>query len=146
MNLLSAEAFGSPSLMQQICLQICFDNRVEEWKEGVVTLTLKDKRSFFGEMAGEINPIPLQVLMKGRSDRMDRTFASGEKGDIYVAVLKAIASLMPRSSIKSQDIKKAVTELVVAEIPQNHEITQSSRKNVRNREGEVERSTCYRIG
>ena len=81
----------------------------------MVTLTLKDKRSFFGEMAGEINPIPLQVLMKGRSDRMDRTFASGEKGDIYVAVLKAIASLMPRSSIKSQDIKKAVTELVVAE-------------------------------
>jgi hypothetical protein len=61
--------------------------------------------------------------MQGRDGRMSRTFVGGEKADIYVAVLKAVSKVLPRTSIPKTEIMRQVNSLLASEQPHTHEVT-----------------------
>jgi hypothetical protein len=44
-------------------------------------------------------------------------------GDIYIAVLRAIARTGPRTSLTYEDIRAKLREMLAGEIPQAHEIS-----------------------
>ena len=59
-----------------------------------------------------------------RSDRKRRNYILGGSGDIYEAVLRAIASTGPKLELKYEEIRAALREVVNAEdVPQKHEVT-----------------------
>jgi hypothetical protein len=54
---------------------------------------------------------------------MPRQFADGSMGDIYIAVLRAIARTGPRTALTYEDIRSKLREILVVDIPQAHEIS-----------------------
>jgi hypothetical protein len=107
------EAFASPHLMQTFCQRVCIQNNIRDACEIRMNLELGDKRAFFGEIAKESSKPAFDRLATGprqRSDRMPREFADGTMGDIYIAVLRAIARTGPRTALTYEDIRARLRE------------------------------------
>jgi hypothetical protein len=120
------EAFASPHLMQTFCQRICLHNDIRETCSVTTSIAVDNERSFFGEIARESSKPAFDRLATGprqRSDRLTRQFADGAMGDIYIAVLRAIARTGPRTSLTYEDIRAKLREMLAGEIPQAHEIS-----------------------
>jgi hypothetical protein len=121
---LVAESFGSPHLMQTHCLNLCFDNR-----EGRVlnkVIVEPEWRGFFERQASATSKSAFDLLKTGprtRTDRMVRTLKSGIQTDIYGAVLAAVESTGPRTTLVYEEIRASLREVLTSELPQRHEIT-----------------------
>ncbi|MBA3422930.1 MAG: hypothetical protein H0U04_00005 [Rubrobacter sp.] len=121
------ECLASPHLMQEFCRQLCEVNNVEE------TRALRFKiqppssiDSLFARVAADTSKTVFDRLAKGprqRSDRNQREFKNGGTGDIYVAVLHAMADLKPgMTTIKYERIRSVLRDLLV-DLPQAHEVS-----------------------
>jgi hypothetical protein len=121
------QSIGSPHLMQEFCRQLCQDNGIEQ--------TCRPQRSIepvgpvedlYRRIAADTSKTIFDRLAKGprqRSDRKQRRFKDGGNGDIYVAVLRAIAELQPgMGKIEYEQIRSALRELLV-DLPQAHEVS-----------------------
>src|SRR5215213_1697275 len=93
------ECLASPHLMQEFCRQLCDANGIEETQalhRRVPHPSSID--TLFERVAGDTCKTVFERLAKGprqRSDRNQREFKEGGAGDIYVAVLHAMADLKP---------------------------------------------------
>lgn len=120
------QSIGSPHLMQEFCRQLCADNGVEETETEHRFLKCNDLSMLFGTVAEDTSKTVFDKLAKGpnqRTDRNQRKFKDGSTADIYVAVLRALASLKPGMvSLTYEDIRSALRELMV-DTPQAHEVT-----------------------
>ena len=121
------DSFGSPHLTQDFCYKFCNKNGIKE--------TLKTKKSFekltcesefFSELASDTSKVAFDRLSRGprhRTDRKERTFVDGTKGDIYQAILLAIAKTGPKTSLTYEEIRNALRNILKDQIPEAHEIT-----------------------
>ena len=119
------ELFASPHLMQMFCQRICLQNDIREVCKLTTSIKIRDEHNFFGEIAIETSKPSFDRLATGprqRSDRMLRRFADGTVGDIYIAVLRAIARTGPRNALTYEDIRSKLKEILLLEVPQAHEI------------------------
>lgn len=121
------ESFGSPHLTQDFCYKFCKKNDIKETLETKVTFRkLRYEDEFFREMACDTSKIAFDRLSRGprqRTDRKERTFVDGTKGDIYRAILLAIAKTGPRTSLKYEEIRTALRNILEDQVPEAHEIT-----------------------
>ena len=125
------EAFGSPHLMQRFCHSLCINNEVRETLEKKRILSTDDKERFFGSIAVDTAKSAFERLAKGpraRSDRIQREFRTGETGDIYYGVLKAIAASGPKTTLSYEEIRQRFKEILIGDVPQAHEITRVIQK------------------
>ena len=80
----------------------------------------------FERVAADTSKTVFERLAKGprqRSDRNQRRFKDGRTGDIYVAVLHAIANLKPgMTTVEYEEVRAALRELLV-DLPQAHEVS-----------------------
>jgi hypothetical protein len=113
--------------MQEFCRQLCEENGVEETQ--AIRIKLKPPssiESLLERVAADTSKTVFDRLAKGprqRSDRNQREFKNGATGDIYVAVLHAIANLRPGiTTIKYEEVRSALRDLLV-ELPQAHEVS-----------------------
>lgn len=118
---LSEESFGSPHLMQTHCLALArsADANVREVRE-------QDWDQFFREGAAAASKTAFDLLKLGprqRNDRIVRSLKNGLKTDIYGAVLAAIASTGPRTSLQYEEVRAALRTVLESDLPQRHEIT-----------------------
>lgn len=124
---LAKESFSSPHLMQEFCKRLCRNNGVQETAAPTKFLqSPPDWSSFFMETAVDTSKAAFEILKTGprqRSDRMVRTLQGGHKTDIYGAVLAAIAHTGPRLEIPYEDLRAALREVLIDEVPQRHEVT-----------------------
>lgn len=127
---LASESYGSPHLMQDFCLQICKNNKIEETLNS--TLLLRDPDSaatdeFFRATAqGDQVDDTYRRLAQGprqRTDRKPRTLRNGVVTDIYGVVLEAIASTGPKVQLDWTEIRSALRRVMRDEPPARGEYT-----------------------
>ena len=121
------ECLASPHLMQEFCRQLCEENGIEETYS--IRRQLQPPSSIdplFERVAADTSKTVFDRLAKGprqRSDRNQRQFKNGRTGDIYVAVLHAIADLKPgMTTIEYEEVRSALRDLLV-DLPQAHEVS-----------------------
>lgn len=121
------ESFGSPHLTQDFCYKFCNKNGIKETLEKKTSLEkLNNEDVFFKEMACDTSKSAFDRLSRGprqRTDRKERTFVDGTKGDIYRAVLLAIAKTGPKTSLTYEEIRTALRSILHDQVPEAHEIT-----------------------
>lgn len=122
-----SECLSSPHLMQEFCRQLCEENGIEETQEaGFVLQPKQSVNRLFERVAADTSKTVFERLAKGprqRSDRNQRQFKDGRTGDIYVAVLHAIANLKPgMTTVEYEGVRTALRELLV-DLPQAHEVS-----------------------
>jgi hypothetical protein len=125
---LAREAAGSPQLMQALCLYACFVMQTTEQlaKREPRTLTERDQvqtcrltstvtdfRSLVDILDAGPNP---------RAERKTYELANGTRGDVYRAVLKAIAGDPTALHFRYDDLMQRLASVCVGETPQGSSI------------------------
>ena len=128
----AGEAFGSPILMQRFCLRICQEYDVSETQKPKIEInpSARKKKEIFSDVARNYGFPTFKTLSEGPQSRTDRLLrkikGSDERVDIYVALLRAIASTGPRDQLPYDDIREAMRQTVVdSDMPQKQQITNS---------------------
>jgi hypothetical protein len=124
----SNESLSSPHLMQEFCRHICDANSIEKTcSEQFDIPPDTDLKPLFKQVAMGTSKIVFDRLAKGprqRSDRKKRRFVDGSSGDIYVAVLRAIALNKPgMTSIEYEDIRIKLRELLDDDLPDAQQVS-----------------------
>ncbi|MGH7083809.1 MAG: hypothetical protein ACREFN_02315 [Acetobacteraceae bacterium] len=127
---LAVEACGSPQLMQVLCLQTCFSLSVYE--------TLAEKKQFLpnqqnfqqilASTATHADSSTLVETLHGgpKTHGMDRSqylFNDGTEGDVYRAVLLAIASDPPIMSLPYRDVVSRVNAVCNGRAPSGRNVS-----------------------
>lgn len=108
---MAEEAFGSPQLMQQICLQTCLRIGIDEVESPTRKIPLSSselKRAF--EQASTTTDFSslLEALHNGPkqrgTNRNQFAFSDGSKGDVYRCILLGLRENPPRLSFAYDDI------------------------------------------
>ena len=101
------EAFGSPQLMQAICLNACFEQQVNETLAEMqrFEISFVDIERIFERTSTLTNfSSMIEQLHKGPRqrgvERKEYVFTDGSKGDVYRCVLLAMKADPPRLSFK----------------------------------------------
>ena len=121
---LAVEACGSPQLMQQLCLQACFVANFRQRTSVVRDLVFNSdfKRRVLEQSASMTDHSSLVTSMhvgpleRGRV-RSRFKFSDNSTGDVYRAVLLAIATPPPRLSLNYQELTRRVQQVCVNEAP-----------------------------
>jgi hypothetical protein len=118
------EAAGSPQLMQLLCLHTCFvlNARTRSLKAQTVTMTSDQVKSVFEQVSAATDFRSLvDVLDAGPktrgSERKVYQFTDGSSGDVYRAVLKAVASDPPRLAYSYDELLTRTAAICVGEPP-----------------------------
>jgi hypothetical protein len=121
---LAGEAAGSPQLMQLLCLQACFvlDIRVKSLFRRKVGVSPEQRRAILEQSSSATDFRSLiDVLDAGPKTRGQErkvyTFRDGSTGDVYRAVLKAVAHDPPQLSFAYSELLARITAVCVAEEP-----------------------------
>ena len=127
-HMFAKESFGSPHLTQDFCNKFCRMNEIiESNKKEVLELSdPKNMDAFFREIASDTSKTAFERLSIGprqRTDRKERRFVDGSKGDIYKAILLAIAKTGPKTSLTYEQIRHALRDILADQVPQAYEIT-----------------------
>ncbi|MGH2450902.1 MAG: hypothetical protein ACRDGE_06475 [Candidatus Limnocylindria bacterium] len=112
--------------MQEFCLEYCKANAVRERQEQAKMLQPPDWRPFFMAQATGASKSAFDLLAQGprqRSDRLQRRFKDGRTGDIYEAVLAAIAATGPRTELPYDELRASLRTVLAEEPPRRHEVT-----------------------
>ena len=122
-----SECLASPHLMQEFCRQLCEESGIQETQvNGFKVQPTASVDCLFERVAADTSKTVFERLAKGprqRSDRNQRRFKDGRTGDIYVAVLHAIANLKPgMTTVEYEEVRAALRELLV-DLPQAHEVS-----------------------
>lgn len=123
------ESFGSPHLIQDFCLNLCFNNQLRVAADNPVFIM--DLGIIQTQIALSASKVAFERLAKGprqRTDRVEREFSDGSKGDIYLAVLKALALTGPKTEIQYEEVRSALKLLLVGQVPKANEVTRVLRK------------------
>lgn len=137
------EAFGSPMLMQTFCSDLCIDRDILETQSADVELSFNavDMTAIYERTSRDAGYPIFRKLSQGpqsRSDRIPRHMVDGTSGDIYQAVLKAIAETGPEPEIQYDILRTQLRNILVEQPPQKHEITNALRHMARIAKEEIE--------
>lgn len=144
---LALEACGSPQLMQQICLQVCGEAQINEARADDAPANLNDLdfndeivRRALQKAAAQTDYASLVREMHGGPkvrgmERKEFSFTDDSKGDVYRAILLAVATEPPSSTLTYSDILSRIEAVCVGEAPGSGSVVTSIRhatKIVRN--------------
>lgn len=122
------QSFGCPHLMQDFCLKLCIENSLnQKLGEQIELQKPNNYNRFFKYIANSASKPVFDRLARGpraRKDRLVREFVDGSKGDIYLAVLRAIAYAGPKTRLTFEEIRTALQDILADNTPQGNEIAQ----------------------
>jgi len=114
---LAKESFGSPQLMQEFCHNICKINKITNTLEIPSEITNVPTESFYKEISDSFASIAhFELLKHGPRPRKDRThykFFNGTEGDVYTAVLWALANSGPKMDIHYDELKVEIKNIII---------------------------------
>lgn len=115
----TAEAAGSPQLMQSICLNSCFESGLRGKQETLVALSAEAefREQVFSRTALSVDySSTLTKMLDGPKvrgkDRKHYFLCDGSQCDVYPVVLKALALDPPRLTIGYSDLVKRVEKVI----------------------------------
>jgi hypothetical protein len=131
-SVLVQEAAGSPQLMQLLCLNTCYVLNVRESSilKTTVTATPDDLRVILEQTSSNTDfRSLLDVLDAGPktrgTERKTYKFRDSSSGDVYRAVLKAVAADPPRLSFKYDDLMARIAGICTDDSPVGSSVTGS---------------------
>ncbi len=126
------ESAGSPQLMQAICLQTCFKLDVSQTLAQFEQFPIDDSmiEEIFRRTSTFTNFTSLlQVLRRGPKERgverLSYSLATGETGDVYECILKALKQDPPGLHFAYDQLKDRVEHLCINEAPRGVQIVNS---------------------
>ena len=123
---MAKESLGSPHLMQEFCRELCKEFEIKETLDKELKIDEMPDVIFskVGENTGKTIFDKLATGPRQRSDRLPRKLVNGDQVDIYKVVLFALARLSPgMQTIKYEDLRAAIRDILKESIPQAHEIS-----------------------
>jgi hypothetical protein len=129
---LATEAFGSPQLMQAICLHFCFENGISETlrvqqrieTDFVALQNVFERTSTLTDFSSLIAQLAFGPRQRGM-DRKEYTFNDGTKGDVYRCVLLAMKADPPRLAFKYDEMLARAGAVCVGESPSGSSLNQA---------------------
>jgi hypothetical protein len=125
-TILAKESFGSPHIMQDLCLNLCLTNGVRDTQDSSVTLAAPtDWRPFFKGRARSASKDVYDRMARGprqRRDRKPRVRSDNITTDIYGIVLAAIASSLPRMAITYEELRTSLRNVSKSEVPNKADV------------------------
>lgn len=119
------ESFGSPQLMQAICLQICLSSGIRQTSRPVQDrpFTPQEFQAAFRETSTRADFSSLLRTMHAGpkvrgTERKEYDFPDSTKGDVYRALLLALRENPPRMAIEWNDLSRRVNRLCKPDGPQ----------------------------
>lgn len=113
---LVTESYGSPSIMQELCAELCRENGVTETQEGDgLDLESPHWGTFFGRIAQRQQPGVIEHLKLGPVERRKRQqlpTANGDTLDLYSAVLIALRRRSPKRSLTTAELSETLNEVM----------------------------------
>lgn len=130
---LAKESFGSPQLMQEFCHNICKINNITETQVIPVKINSIPQASFYKEISDAFaSKAHFEMLKHGPRKRKDRTqykFFNGTEGDVYIAVLWALANSGPITNIRYDELKIEIKNIIDSErCPQYQQVSSALEK------------------
>lgn len=123
-NRLAREAFGTPQLMQLLCLNLCLELGVRETqreqrcidvtKEHIVQAL--ERTSDYADFSSVAHGLHSGPKERG-TERKQFNFTDGTKGDVYRCVLLALRQDPPQTDFTYDDIMRRIREVSVGEAP-----------------------------
>lgn len=121
---LANEAFGSPQLMQTLCLNLCFETdareRGELRRDIVVETDVMEnvlvRSSMFADYSTLVENLHGGPKERG-TERKSFQFVDGTRGDVYRSVLLAIALDPVAQTFRYDDVLSRVKQVCVGETP-----------------------------
>jgi hypothetical protein len=129
---LVAEAFGSPQLMQAICMNFCFENKIngtlpEQRRvdaDFVMMQNVFERTSTLTNFSSMITQLHSGPRQRGM-ERNKYTFCDRTRGDVYRCILLAMKADPPRLAFKYDDLLKRVAAVCDGECPSGSSISQA---------------------
>ena len=122
-----AEGFGNPLLVQEICSELCIKSGIYGKLENTQKLQQPLLEATLGDIAQSKGFPKYSKLKAGpdaRKQRQPRDFKDGTSQDKYSAILTAVAALGPKPRTSYDEIRAALSNLLVpSSMPAKHEIT-----------------------
>jgi hypothetical protein len=121
---LAVESCGSPQLMQSLCLQTCYRLDVYESLSKTRTFDLGDgdlrkvteTTSTMADFSTVVEAMHAGPKLRGQ-ERKEYTFVDGTQGDVYRAVLLAVASDPPTMSLSYSELMERVVAVCTDKSP-----------------------------
>jgi hypothetical protein len=129
---LSKEAFGSPQLMQAICLHFCFDRAILEPLAAQTRVDLDsaglqrifERTSVTTDFSTMLNTLHAGPKLRG-TERKVFKFTDGTSGDVYRCVLLAIKSDPAALSFRYDEMLKRTKEVANGDGPVGSSVSES---------------------
>ena len=128
---LTNEAFGSPQLMQAICLSFCFDRNIYELllkqdrieiDEATLRLIL-ERTSVTTDFSTMLSTLHAGPKLRGTERKMFE-FTDGTFGDVYRCVLLAIKADPSRLSFRYDEMLKRTGEVCLGDSPSGSSVAE----------------------
>ena len=126
------EAFGSPQLMQAVCLNACFEQQVNESlaKPQRFEIDFVHLQSIFERTSTLTNfSSMIEQLHKGPRqrgvERKEYKFVDGTKGDVYRCMLLAMKADPPRLTFRYDDMLRRVEQVCTDDRPSGSSVSQA---------------------
>lgn len=121
---LAQEAAGSPQLMQLLCLTTCFVLGVRERRNTQERLdvnaeqrtTILEQASASTDFRSLVDVLDAGPKTRG-TERKLYDFRDGSRGDVYRAILRAVAADPPRLSFTYEDLTRRTASVCKGELP-----------------------------
>ena len=125
---LADESYGNPQLMQEFCESLCKSNNIRETARDITPIKFTPSMAdFFKGITERItSKNDYALLLRGprqRTDRLKRRFVDGSEGDIYAAILRALANTGPAMETMYEQIRTQLRSVLDENIPQLHEVS-----------------------
>jgi hypothetical protein len=124
MGKLTGQAFGSPQLMQAICLNLCFENKVLETLneqrrielDFVAMQNVFERTSTFSDFSTMVTRLHAGPKLRGH-ERKEYKFKNGSVGDVYRCALLAIKADPPLLTLSYDDLIARTRAMCADESP-----------------------------
>jgi hypothetical protein len=129
----TAEAFGSPQLMQAIALNFCFENGIratvpEQARIGVSSEMIRnvlERTSTLTDFSSMLNVLHSGPKQRG-TERKEFDFIDGTRGDVYRCVLLAMQADPPRLSFRYDEmLERTAAQCLAGSSPVGSSVAQA---------------------
>jgi len=118
---LVTQSYGSPSIMQELCAELCRESGVTETQEADgKDLAFPHWDLFFGKIAKRQQPGVIEHLKLGpveRRKRQQMPTVQGDTLDLYSAVLLAVRRRAPKRNLTTAELSEALNEFMETRPP-----------------------------
>jgi hypothetical protein len=129
-RLFATEAFGSPQLMQSICLNLCYLLSLKETLPNQSRLDVSEdqlletllRTSSYTDFSKMVTALHIGPRTRG-TERKIHTFSDGTSGDVYRAILLAIKKDPAALSFSYDEIQTRVRDVCLSEPPTGSSVT-----------------------